>query len=50
MLKDGRILIADDNHASRMMLSLSLNELGLAERLTSFSNGKEVVDFIEELL
>ena len=50
MVRDGRILLADDNHASRMMLSMSLNDLGLVNRLTLFSNGLEVVDYFKELL
>ena len=50
MHRDGRILYADDNHGSRLLLSMALDELGLAKRLSLFSNGKEVVNFFEEML
>ena len=50
MHRDRRILYADDHHGSQMLLSMTLDELGLSKRLTLFSNGFEVVEYIEEML
>ena len=47
---NAQILYADDQFVNQQELKNSVTELGLEERLSLFSNGKEVVNYFEELL
>ena len=47
---EGKIIYADDQVINQKLLQLSMQEAGVASRLTMFGDGKETIDYFKELL
>ena len=48
--RDSMIVYADDQYINRQMLKMTFQDIGLAEKLKTFSNGEEVLNFFESTL
>ena len=44
------MILADDQYVVRQQISLSFNELGLSDKLLTFADGQQVVDYFEDML
>jgi CheY-like chemotaxis protein len=47
MKKIQNVLIADDDVASSFLITMTLEEMGIAERIVSVYNGQQALDFLE---
>ena len=47
---DSSIIVVDDQFVNQQAVRLSFQELGLADRLTIFSNGEELIESLQNLL
>ena len=46
----GKIIYADDQYVNRQAFKMNLQDLGLSDRLLLFSNGQEVLDYLDKVL
>ena len=47
---DGLIIVADDQYACRQVIQLELDDLCSKEKVRMFSDGKEVIEFLDHYL
>ena len=47
---EGLIILADDQFVSQQAFQLALTDFSITDRLRMFSNGQEVIEFLDKLL
>ena len=46
----GRVILADDQFITKQQFRMAFGDLGISSKLTMFSDGKNVVEYFNELL